>query len=478
MKADVLERIVSAQQQQVPQPTKLFMPELMTLNPGQAKANFLLSQPQTHTCLVGGSRSGKTTLLVRRIVKRALQAPGSRHLIARFRANAVRASILSDTFPKLMRLAFPGIHWVRKQEGFVSIQPSEDDKDEELWPQIWFSGLDDEERIEKILGLEFATIFANECSQIPYSSILVLRTRLAQKVFTRKGRPLLLKAYYDLNPTTKAHWTNLEFGEKVSPLDGTKLNDPEEYERAFVNPTDNAANLDPKYLKSLANMPLATRIRFYDGKYVDAIEGALWTLDLLELCREDAIDPDPKGKRLNEFERIVVGVDPSGAQAKGDAKSAEIGIVAVGKRRGNSAVVLEDATMQGSPKEWGRAVVATFKKWKADLIVAEANYGGGMVEGTIKAVDGNVPVKLVNATRGKVVRAEPVAALYEHKDDELPKVTHAGRFNKLEEQLCLFAREGYKGERSPDRADAMVWALTDLMLNDDKYNGYTLAHVR
>lgn len=440
--------------------------EAFALNPGQLKANMLLGGPQMHTCLVGGSRSGKTTLLVRRIVKRAIVAPGSRHLIARFRANAVRASVLVDTFPKVMRKAFPKVEWQRKQEGYVEIHINDDVEP----AQLWFSGLDDEERIEKILGMEFATIFANECSQIPYTSILVLRTRLAQMVRQLNGAMLPLKGYYDLNPTTKAHWTNLEFGQKVSPLNGAKLPDPEEYERAFVNPTDNAEHLDPKYIAFLRNAPEATRRRFFEGMYVDAIEGALWTSDQLELARIDKIVPDQSGRKLEEFVRIGVGVDPSGAQSKFSLKSDEIGIVVAGKRRDGTAVVLEDVTFLGGPNEWATKAVAMYKKWKADFIVAEANYGGGMVESTIKAVDRSAKVRLVTATRGKVVRAEPVSALYDEK-----KVFHAGRLGPLEEELCLFAREGYLGERSPNRADACIWVLTELMLG--KSGTYTLQYI-
>lgn len=441
--------------------TKIRSTDFLKLHPAQLKANALLAGPQTHTCLVGGSRSGKTTLIVRAMIIRALKAPGSRHLIARFRANAVRASVLADTFPKVMRLAFPHVEWAKKQEGYVEIsiegrEPS----------QLWFGGLDDAERIEKILGMEFATIFAGECSQIPYSSILVLRTRLAQP-----NTGLQLKGFYDLNPTTKAHWTNVEFGEKRDPVTRVPLSDPGDFARFFINPMDNQSNLDPAYLKSIANMPKAYRERFFEGKYVDAIEGAMWTIDGLELCREEAIKPDPDGKRLGDFTRIVVGVDPSGAQAKGDIKSDEIGIVCAGKRHGNTAVVLEDASMKGGPTDWAKAAVATYKKWKANAIVAEANYGGAMVKSTIQAVDRNVPVILVNATRGKIIRAEPVAALYDER-----KITHAGRFDKLEDQYLQFSTEGYKGDRSPDRADAAIWAITNLMLGEQ--SSYTLKNVR
>lgn len=431
--------------------------DLMKLTPKQIIANQLLGR-QKHTCLVGGSRSGKTTVIVRRVVQRALAFPFSRHLIARYRTNAVRASIYADTFKKVMRTQFAGepSHW--KPAGYELFANGS---------EIWFAGLDEAERAEKILGMEFATIYPGECSQIPYSSILMLRTRLAQTI-----PGLKLRGFYDLNPTTKLHWTNVEFGEKRDPVTKTLLKNPEDFARMFINPKDNEDNLDGSYLMSLENMPKAYRERFFEGKYVDDVEGALWSVDLMELCREDQMLPDPTGKRHADLRRIVVAVDPSGAQSKADIKSDEIGIVCAAKRASNTAVVLEDASMRGGPKEWGRAAVATFKKWKADMIVAEANYGGAMVKSTIQAVDGNVPVTLVNASRGKIVRAEPVSALYEER-----RVTHAGRFDALEDQLMQFSTAGYKGDRSPDRADALVWALTELMLGE-KQSTYTLANIR
>lgn len=441
--------------------------ELGKLTRDQERAREMLGGPQTHTCLVGGSRSGKTTLLVRSIITRAQRAPGSRHLVARFRANAVHASVRLDTFRKVKKIWFPGLLTERRQEGYEEFENGS---------EIWFGGLDEKDRIEKILGLEFATVYAGEVSQIPYSSILTMRTRLAQVVKfvnPRTGREetLKLRGYYDLNPTSTTHWSHLEFGEKLDPLTKTRLPDPENFERMFMNPEGNAENLDPSYIQSLRNMPKQFRERFYEGRYVVDVEGALWTVSLLELCREDPVVPDPSGRRLSDFQRVVVGVDPSGARSKFDIKSDEIGIVCAARRHQNTATVLEDASLRGGPKEWGRAAVACYKRWRADAIVAEANYGGAMVESTIKAVDPNVPVILVNASRGKVVRAEPVAALYEER-----KVTHAGHFPVLEEQLCMFSNHGYKGDRSPDHADAAVWAVTSLMLGEQ--STYTLANVR
>lgn len=429
------------------------------LTEDQINARDLMAGDQTHTCLVGGSRSGKTSLIVRAIVMRAQRAPESRHLMVRFRANALRASVWLDTFPKVMRMWFPGVEYRERYGKFFELDNGS---------EIWGGGLDEAERVEKILGQEYATIYAGEVSQIPYSSILVLRTRLAQP-----GTGLRLRGYYDLNPTSSSHWSNLEFGEHLSPMDKTRLPDPENYRRAFLNPEGNRANLDPGYLLGLSRLPKRYRQRFYEGKYVTDVEGALWPENLLEGCREERISPDQDGRRLQEFRRIVVGVDPSGAQSKNDIKSDEIGIVTVGLRHDKRAVVLEDATMRGGPggkDGWGQAVVAQYKKWRADRIVAEKNFGGAMVESTIKAVNAGVPVTLVSATRGKVIRAEPVAALYEEH-----RVTHAGRFDDMEDQMTQFSVHGYGGDRSPDRADALIWAVTELLLGEQ--STYSLKNV-
>src|SRR5215210_8462045 len=140
----------------------------------QTLANKLLGGPQKHTLLRGGSRSGKTFVLVRAMVLRALRGAGSRHAILRFRGNAARASIWLDTLPKVLRLCFPGLPWKpHKQDGYVALPNGS---------EVWIGGLDDHDRVEKILGMEFVTLFYNECSQIPYASVLMARTRLAQQI--------------------------------------------------------------------------------------------------------------------------------------------------------------------------------------------------------------------------------------------------------------------------------------------------------
>lgn len=439
-------------------PLQLTGVEAHPLNPGQMRAKEIMEGDQTHTLLVGGSRSGKTAYITRSIVLRAARSKEpSKHLFVRKHANALRSSVWLDTLPKVMRMWFPELKLEpHRQDGFEQLPNGS---------QLWFGGLDDEERAEKILGQEYATIYAGECSQIAYSSIVLLRTRLAQP---KTG--IKLRGYYDLNPTSTQHWSYVEFVDHLNPINRTAIKDPHNYKMCYLNPEDNAHNLDDQYIQSLQNLPEQFRARFYDGKYVTAIDGALWTPDIIELARDEQIIPED-GKRLGEFQRIVVGVDPSGAISKFDVKSDEIGIVVAGKVDQNKVVVLEDATLRGGPKEWGTRSVAMYKKWKADLIVAESNFGGAMVASTIQGVDGSVPVKLVTASRGKMVRAEPVAALYASG-----KARHAGRFPKLEEQLCLFSREGFKGDRSPDRADAAVWSISELMFGEQ--STYTLAGIR
>lgn len=176
---------------------------------------------------------------------------------------------------------------------------------------------------------------------------------------------------------------------------------------------------------------------------IDEVPGALWTRESIEQRRV---------KAAPTLERIVVAIDPS-ATATGD----EAGIIVAG-RNGDHAYVLADDSLQGSPLTWARAAVAAYHRWKADRIVAEQNNGGEMVELTISTADATVPVKLVHASRGKQTRAEPVAALYEQG-----RVHHVGNFDALEDEQCLWT----PGDPSPNRMDALVWAITELMISTE-----------
>ncbi|MEM0945817.1 MAG: terminase family protein [Pseudomonadota bacterium] len=221
-------------------------------------------------------------------------------------------------------------------------------------------------------------------------------------------------------------------------------------------PTEaNRANLAKSFLEEVRARYAGSFLerQELDGILVEDVTGALWTLAGIEAARIETV-PD--------LSRIVVAVDPP---AKGQSTSDACGIVVAGVIAGGApdtwrAVVLEDATVAGaSPTFWAETAIAAMRRHKADRLVAEVNQGGDLVETVVRQVDPMVSYRAVHASRGKVVRAEPVAALYEQG-----RVHHVGVFRDLEDQMRLMARDGFHGRGSPDRVDALVWALTDLMI--------------
>ena len=214
---------------------------------------------------------------------------------------------------------------------------------------------------------------------------------------------------------------------------------------------DNMANLPGAFLRTVRRAYGKSLLgrQELDGELIADLPGALWTRALLEACREPAAS--------SPAARVVVGVDPP-ASAQGDA----CGIVVCAIGEDGAARVLADCSVdKPSPDRWARAVARAARAWNADRVIAEANQGGDMVAAVLRAADLDLPLRLVHASRGKAARAEPVAALY-----EAGRVRHCGPFPPLEDQLCgLLPGGAYQGPgRSPDRADALVWALSELML--------------
>ncbi|UMM09664.1 phage terminase large subunit [Gluconobacter frateurii] len=414
------------------------------LNDAQRDAVRLLGGPARHILLRGGSRSGKTFVLIRAVVIRALKAAGSRHGIFRHRLTALRASVLRDTFPKVMQLCFPQVSWkLERQENIVTFPNGS---------TIFFGGLDDEQRTEKILGLEFSTVYLNEASQISYGARNMLLTRLAQK------SGLVNREYIDANPPSVGHWLYALFEMGIEPKSGEPIADRSLYDTMILNPHSNKDNLGEEYIAALEALPERERRRFLHGEYQAAVEGALWRIDSFR--REAAITAGSRMDVACRMRRILVSVDPSGASGPEDYRSDEIGIVVCGIDADGVGHVLEDLSARDSPAGWATRALHALDDWRAERIVAERNFGGALVENTIRSVRAHAPVRLVTAARGKAARAEPVAALY-----EIGKVVHHGRFETLEDQLCHFSVSGYRGSRSPDRADAMVWGLSELMLS-------------
>ena len=255
-------------------------------------------------------------------------------------------------------------------------------------------------------------------------------------------------------------WMNLQMGLRRGrraralvtttprPIDLLKRIRDDEWTVSTNGRTDENINLDEKFVRVMLATYGGTRIgsQELDGELIEEIEGALWPRELIERCRSST----------PVCERIVVGVDPPAGVGEGcDA----CGIVVCGKRD-DALYVIADESVQGlSPEGWANRVAAAAARWGASIVVAEANNGGAMVASVLKAADSGLRVKLVHASKGKVARAEPVALRF-----EAGRAFLCGTLARLEDQMAgLVAGGGYEGPgRSPDRADAMVWAMTDL----------------
>lgn len=222
-----------------------------------------------HVMAYGGSRSGKTFGLVYAVCTRAVKCAGSRHLIARFRFNHVKQSVLNDTFPKVMELAYPNFKYKIDKMDWVVRFPN--------GSEVWFGGLDEKERTEKILGQEYATIYLNECSQIGIKAVNIAKTRLAQNT------ELVNRMFYDCNPPSLRHWTYQHF------IEGLEKN------AAYVqmNPADNMANLPADYLDVLEALPEAEKQRFLYGEFSDSVDGSYYGTFIREARNQKRITAVP-----------------------------------------------------------------------------------------------------------------------------------------------------------------------------------------
>lgn len=262
-------------------------------------------------------------------------------------------------------------------------------------------------------------------------------------------------------------WENLMYGMRESNPRGIVTTTPKPLAllRALIAKSstivtkgstwDNKENLSGVYFKEVIAPRVGTRLgrQEIDGEILEEFEGALWDSNVFDKHRVTLA-------QVPDLQRVVVAVDPSGG---GDLK----GIIAAGLGVDGRGYVLADRTCALPPNGWGRRAVTTYSEFMADCIVAEVNFGGEMVRHVIATVDEKVPYKELRASRGKVARAEPVSALYEQG-----RVSHVGTFNELEDQCTQMTSNGFEGDGSPDRVDALVWALTELMLgeHDDSDN--------
>ncbi len=402
----------------------------------------------------GPSRSGKTTILTALLVARAFAYPGTEHAIFRDTLRSCHHHLFTGTFPKVMEKLYPG--YLKRSD--VTVSKADHVVEFHNGSKVFFDGLDPN-RIDKVLGAQYATAWINECNAIDdYNIVLQLSSRMAdtgalvhngQKVLGPDGKPIMSRPLmiFDCNPDVKSDWEYKTFVDKVHPANDKPFSDSEKlkWRRVFVPALENVQNLTKGYLDSLTakydgSPDMAAR--FLEGRWHDDNPNALFRKSMFQY------------KEVNKdfLVRIVVAVDPAGTSGNG---SDWTGIVVVGLGFDGNAYVLEDASVQGTPETWAKKVATMYDNWDADLVVAEKNYGGEMVEHTIRTARRNIPVKMVNATRSKIIRAEPVQMLYLKK-----QVFHTDTFKELEAQMCDYKAETKK---SPDRMDALVWGLTEIM---------------
>jgi phage terminase large subunit-like protein len=223
---------------------------------------------------------------------------------------------------------------------------------------------------------------------------------------------------------------------------------------------DNRGNLPASFFEQIVRRYEGTTLGRQElyAELIEDADGALWKREIIENKRVAAIE-------LEGVRRIVVAIDPSYTMSE---ESDECGLVVAGVGLDGEGYVLEDASFKGTPNQWASRAVVLCKKYNADRIVAETNNGGDLVEMTLRTVDPTIPFKKVFASRGKVTRAEPVAALYEQG-----RVHHVGGFPQMEDEMCTYDGTG----QSPNRMDALVWAMTELLVGAGEPHIYNLATV-
>lgn len=386
----------------------------------------------------GGSQSAKTFNIIRELIVRGTKTP-SRHLCARWRLNHAVMSLGEITIPDVFDIAFPDVPYnVNKSKWVFTFPTTVGGKSE-----IWLAGLDDKDRTEKVLGLKFSSIFLEEVSQLSFDALEMVKTRLSEDTGVLHNR-----IYFACNPPGKRHWSYRYFFKGELP---DKTPHGIDVAHILMNPRDNLENLPPSYIKGLEGLSKRKRQRFLEGLYLDDVEGALWTDQMIA----DALMREPQG----EIRMTVVAVDPAVTHNK---NSDETGIIVAHLEDADAveergAQIVGDFSGHFSTKTWAQRVVNLYHEHEANFVVAETNNGGDLVEDAIHNIDPNVRVVQVKANKGKFARAEPVSMLYEQG-----RISHLQEMPDLEEQMTTFVPLDASG--SPDRYDAAVYALTHLLL--------------
>lgn len=441
-------------------------------NPGQVKLRAIIKDKATKYILArGGTGSGKTFEVMNCMIDRAISAPGSYHLCLRSTATDARLMLMDQTTRAVIDAKFSNEDgtsaWeLLRDKGKITYDPMIITLDT-IGPdgkpgapsRIRFAGLDDN-KLDRVLGADYATIFINEVSLIDrFEPIETLKGRLRQKITNAAGNELSLKFIFDCNPPSKRHWTYKAFSEGINPATGMKHKKPEQWRSLHMFGIDNAANLGGDYLEDLEDSGYIARKRFVEGEWFDDVDNPMFHSESISTTRKPPAIPGQ-----TDFKRIVVAVDPAVSTEKG---SDETGIVVVAVDYENHGYVLEDLSGKYTAPQWGEIAVLAYKRWLANEIVAEKNQGGNMVLSTIRTVDEFAPVILIHASQGKEIRAEGTSTAYKQL-----RVHHCGVFRELEDQLLSFEvgfNRRLKG--SPDRLDALVHGFNAILVGPKEKKG-------
>ncbi|WP_448538538.1 phage terminase large subunit [Sphingobium yanoikuyae] len=423
----------------------------------------------------GPSRSGKSFLILYLIFLRALRAPNSRHACFRGARNACERSLFKLTLNQVFDKCFSGL------KSQCEIRLSDMTVHFPNGSEIMFGGLDSD-RLDTVLGLEYNTVWINECNddEIDYETVSQLMSRLAMLTYTSDGKQLTNKMFFDCNPKYFSDWEYKAFKLHINPSDGDALEESEEWVSCKLNTTANLDNLAPDYMKRLTKGSKASRQRFMIGEWCDENSDALFTDTMFVETRiplaPDIEEPEAIKDYLAGFandkienirlDRITIAVDPAKSNdTKSDLHGITIqaGATVFNLKEGVDeyhAFVLADHSMKASPNAVCELIRDEFKAWGAQRIVIESNAAGSWLESTMRSVWSAAPLKFIAATSqtgGKNDRAEPVAAQYERG-----AVHHVGTLRPLEEQMCDWGSPASR-RKSPDRMDAVVWGITELL---------------
>lgn len=444
-------------------------------NSDQVKAHRIATTADYKFLLAyGGSGGGKSYFWLDVIIERANRAPNSRHAIFRLTRNSCEKTLFDKTLHEVLEKSWPGL----KDQCDISLSTMTVTLPN--GSKIFFDGLD-ENRMTKVLGDEFNTIWINECNEdgLSYSQVSTLLSRLRAKSETVDGKVLKNKMFFDCNPRFYSDWEYKAFIQKVNPEDGDALHNSEQWIAFKVDAEANQANLHEDYIDSLKAGSAASRRRYVEGEWSDENQNALFT----EAMFRDERIPLPQQydtpERIRTYlydqginlTRTTVAVDPAKSN---NPKSDLTGITVQATADDGHVYVLADYSRRDTPVGVCEVIRDAYQDWGASRIIIESNAVGTWLDSTMTLVWPNAPalknIAATGQTGNKTERAEPVAAQYLRG-----VVHHVGSHKELEAQMCDWGSPASR-KKSPDRMDALVWGVTELLdLANEKKRipGYT-----